>query len=1335
MQMLSQLQTNQANALNIQALRILHALTVHPSETPSLSAPQTASGASKPGTPLSQTRQSGVTRESMDGKTDDNVDADNANASNTKTDSDTRDTDMNTATNTTTDPSTVDNTNKTNTNSGLPTGPPRQRPSLPHAALTLTSYLPTTRKQSLSFNIAPPRIPSTPTLPSALGLLGRALYLDPTEGSFYIHRAEVCVELGDWESALGNMEKGREVVMKRLEELDREREERRKSGEKKKAGVVVDRRGGGVKPSRKREQTPGAGGETPVVGTPGTPGTNMPSSAATGVSTAPSTAPTAKPIKYTRTPWIDTRLRRLHFTYAQILLDLRLFTLCIRHAQRAIELSPPPSPSSTSTTTTTATASTKSSSLTFREGALLLQAAAHLGLSDPESAHSKICTLLQSPHNQQTPDLYALRAKILRTLGDIPGMNTDVRTLMKLDPGHAELKGLLAFVLMKAVEMKNEASKEILKGRWENGVWFLTQALELDEGDWMSLLKRGLLFAELGHVDNALEDLHSVLEHPEHDTTRDLEVRAHLGSVYNMMGVEACADGKSEEALKAFTTALEYSPNEATIYKNRADLHITLSNTTSALIDLRQSHTLDPTHEPTTQLLVSLLTTQARQTSLTDPSAALRSVGEAAEVSKFADPDVLVLRARLRWGYGDVDGAREDLERCVDLGAGNGAEVRGLWELVQGGRGGGAGGFPVFPGKKVRKGDVLGPFAGVENGRKAGRCGGGKEGDALPKLVVKGGVFGKTDSGVRDTNGSLYEEIEGDADVWQDKEFWDGDPTGNEFFDAGSSGGIRESSGSVKSFKLEGWDAVYDHKLGRQSSKLEGLDSEKKLASRNEGKSVSKSLLPVKPAVLSVVTLEKMLAPSTGDVSMPDAPAPPQSQASSESIESLKSLLASLDTRTFHFQKQISHWIQLQENPEAPNADGTGPIEDDRTEKLDVRGLLLGQPKNMEAELRFHKELFSKLKFNFLEQTTKETFLKRVLAVPVQWPRSEEIREAEAKNESLKENLKAYKAETESAKEELESLVEAVCERYESLMELTKEAESVLQSLSEKQEELERLQQLVKPDMKTTSELQAIVDEQNSELERLQSELENLNSQIAEKKAKTAEMEENVKDLQTQKSEVEFSVAEAEMRVKMRDAKQDECQTWTEKLMEIQAIKSVDAVSTSCLRVTFFLGQKMDTVTLELNLLTPDNMGQVMVDAKFLDFPCPLEDLVEASKTYRRLAPTTPLTDTLRFLVSESHSRLRKHHARLTEIDELGYRSKSEPWKIAYEPSTSVVKIIKKNAKYVEVRLDSDYPRHSSCMEIVGVGPEGTFADVETLQGLLDEKEPATLTDLIPLLL
>jgi hypothetical protein len=51
--------------------------------------------------------------------------------------------------------------------------------------------------------------------------------------------------------------------------------------------------------------------------------------------------------------------------------------------------------------------------------------------------------------------------------------------------------------------------------------------------------------------------------------------------------------------------------------------------------------------------------------------------------------------------------------------------------------------------------------------------------------------------------------------------------------------------------------------------------------------------------------------------------------------------------------------------------------------------------------------------------------------------------------------------------------------------------------------------------------------------------------------------------------------------------------------MQLQAIKSIDAITTTCLHVKFNVGNDT-TTTLEIHLLPPNYLGLVFVDAKVL---------------------------------------------------------------------------------------------------------------------------------------
>jgi len=77
----------------------------------------------------------------------------------------------------------------------------------------------------------------------------------------------------------------------------------------------------------------------------------------------------------------------------------------------------------------------------------------------------------------------------------------------------------------------------------------------------------------------------------------------------------------------------------------------------------------------------------------------------------------------------------------------------------------------------------------------------------------------------------------------------------------------------------------------------------------------------------------------------------------------------------------------------------------------------LPTPSLLAADLAHYRDLFSKLRFSYVEQVTKERFLRSVVADPPEFVDAGE-------NAELEERLKAEKAVLKSKKEEVRMLVE-----------------------------------------------------------------------------------------------------------------------------------------------------------------------------------------------------------------------------------------------------------------------------------------------------------------------
>lgn len=77
---------------------------------------------------------------------------------------------------------------------------------------------------------------------------------------------------------------------------------------------------------------------------------------------------------------------------------------------------------------------------------------------------------------------------------------------------------------------------------------------------------------------------------------------------------------------------------------------------------------------------------------------------------------------------------------------------------------------------------------------------------------------------------------------------------------------------------------------------------------------------------------------------------------------------------------------------------------------------------SLDAELEHYKDLFSKLRFSYVEQVTKENFLKSIVADPPQLVDAAENARLEQDLAQAKAALKAKKEETNQKVQELQEL-------------------------------------------------------------------------------------------------------------------------------------------------------------------------------------------------------------------------------------------------------------------------------------------------------------------------
>ncbi|EPY50889.1 Bfr1 binding protein [Schizosaccharomyces cryophilus OY26] len=112
-----------------------------------------------------------------------------------------------------------------------------------------------------------------------------------------------------------------------------------------------------------------------------------------------------------------------------------------------------------------------------------------------------------------------------------------------------------------------------------------------------------------------------------------------------------------------------------------------------------------------------------------------------------------------------------------------------------------------------------------------------------------------------------------------------------------------------------------------------------------------------------------------------------------------------------------------------------------------------------EQELKKYKEFFSQLKFSYIEQGTKERYLRAILDDPPLLVEPEDNEKLESTISELKFRLKQRKDEVESLKKEIVSECNEIAQKYDATLKESKEAKTLLAELRTLEKELQDLDQ------------------------------------------------------------------------------------------------------------------------------------------------------------------------------------------------------------------------------------------------------------------------------------
>lgn len=194
-------------------------------------------------------------------------------------------------------------------------------------------------------------------------------------------------------------------------------------------------------------------------------------------------------------------------------------------------------------------------------------------------------------------------------------------------------------------------------------------------------------------------------------------------------------------------------------------------------------------------------------------------------------------------------------------------------------------------------------------------------------------------------------------------------------------------------------------------------------------------------------------------------------------------------------------------------------------------------PASLEADLEHYKELFAKLRFSYVEQVTKEKFIRAIVGDPPLIVTVQENLDLEKENMAAKAELKQLKTEVADMVAELENKGRELSIKYENVqLETAKlqELPSQIQDLEERIEELKAEQEtpagadpnLNLPLAKTLD----LVNKRKREQQELARELEALQAKVPRKNKEAERLQAELHPLETKRQNSTTAAREARRR-------------------------------------------------------------------------------------------------------------------------------------------------------------------------------------------------------------
>ncbi|KAF5968051.1 hypothetical protein FBULB1_10913 [Fusarium bulbicola] len=194
-------------------------------------------------------------------------------------------------------------------------------------------------------------------------------------------------------------------------------------------------------------------------------------------------------------------------------------------------------------------------------------------------------------------------------------------------------------------------------------------------------------------------------------------------------------------------------------------------------------------------------------------------------------------------------------------------------------------------------------------------------------------------------------------------------------------------------------------------------------------------------------------------------------------------------------------------------------------------------PAGLTADLAHYKELFAKLRFSYVQQVTKEKFIRAIVGDPPMIVTMEENLELEKENAIAKKQLKELKTEVADMVADLERRGIELSQKYESVQLET----AKLREMPTKIEDLEMRIEHLRTELETTdgsapsmnlplAKTQDLVNQRKLEQQELARELESLQAKVPRKRKEAERLRIELQPLENKRQNSATAAREARRR-------------------------------------------------------------------------------------------------------------------------------------------------------------------------------------------------------------